>query len=218
MRVQRSWLTIIAATVVLAGCGGSKKEPEPTAATPAPAEPAVNVVQPGGFNEPSRKVDPNTTPMAVPVTDADVEFMQKMIGHHTQAIVMTGWVPDRTSSPSVRLMARRMEVSQTDEIELMKRWLKKQGKAPAEHQHGAADMPGMLTPEQLKQLQAADGVEFDKLFLAFMTQHHQGALQMVADLYTAGGGGESEIQQFAMHVDSDQAIEIQRMAEVAAKL
>ena len=76
----------------------------------------------------------------------------------------------------------------------------------------------MLTPAQLEKLQAASGKDFDKLFLESMTQHHKGALEMVAELYNAGGGNETEIQQFAMHVDSDQGIEIQRMAELAKKL
>jgi uncharacterized protein (DUF305 family) len=218
MQAHKSWVTICVAAAILAGCGGSDKEPQTAAETAAPAETAVNVVQPGAPGEPSKKIDPNTTPVPIKATEADVEFMQKMIGHHTQAVVMTGWVPDRTSSTSIRLLAKRMEVSQKDEIDLMKRWLKQQGKAPAEHEHSADEMPGMLTPEQLEQLQGAEGKAFDKLFLEFMTQHHQGALQMVADLYSAGGGNETEIQQFAMHVDSDQAIEIQRMAELLQKL
>lgn len=219
MGMRTSWLTICVAAV-LTGCGGSNKEPEPdaTEATPAYSSPAPNVVQPGAPGEPSKKVDPNATPVAVQAVDADVQFMQKMIGHHNQAVVMTGWVPDRTSSTSIRLMAKRMEVSQKDEMDLMKAWLKKQGVALDEHAHSATDMPGMLTPDQLEQLQGASGKDFDKLFLESMTRHHQGALQMVADLYNAGGGNETEIQQFAMHVDSDQSIEIQRMAELLQKL
>jgi uncharacterized protein (DUF305 family) len=51
-----------------------------------------------------------------------------------------------------------------------------------------------------------------------MTQHHQGALQMVLDLLNAGGGSEVEIAQFVGHVDSDQGIEILRMRELAKKL
>ena len=59
---------------------------------------------------------------------------------------------------------------------------------------------------------------FDRLFLRYMTQHHQGALTMVQQLVDDGGGGETEIGQFILHVDSDQSIEIQRMAELAGKL
>jgi uncharacterized protein (DUF305 family) len=72
-------------------------------------------------------------------------------------------------------------------------------------------MPGMLTHAQLMQLEAARGSEFDRLFLEFMIQHHEGALEMVRQLFAAGGGQESEMFQFASHVDGDQRIEITRM-------
>jgi uncharacterized protein (DUF305 family) len=199
---------------VLVGCGGSSKEAG--TATPEPVA-TVNVVQPGAPGEPSKRVDPSKTPAAVAAVAADADFMRKMIHHHNQALTMTAWVPEKGANTSIRLMAKRMEVSQTDEIALMQQWLKKQGLNPDE-QHTDMNMPGMLSPEQLKKLETAQGKDFDRLFLKYMTQHHQGAIQMVADLYNAGGGGETEINQFAMHVDSDQGIEIQRMAELAGKL
>jgi uncharacterized protein (DUF305 family) len=219
MQAHKSWLTICVATAVLAGCGGSNKDPEPgpDAATPTATETAVNVVQPGAPGEPTKQLPPGTTPVPIEPVEADFEFMQKMITHHDQALVMTGWVPDRAGDEGIKLLAKRMEISQKDEVEQMKQWLKKHGREPAPHEHSADEMPGMLTPEQLEQLQGAEGKQFEKLFLEFMTQHHQGALQMIADLYSAGGAGETEIQQFAMHVDSDQSIEIQRMAELLKK-
>jgi uncharacterized protein (DUF305 family) len=201
---------------VVAGCGGSNKEP--VAATPEPVETAVNVVQPGAPGEPSRKITVTPTPEGRDFVAADAEFMRGMIHHHDQAVRMTRWVPDRTASTSIRLLAKRMEVSQVDEIAMMKRWLKDRGEETGGHEHTDTSMPGMLSQEQLDQLENAKATEFDRLFLQFMTQHHQGALQMVADLYNAGGGQEPEIAQFAMHVDSDQNIEIARMAELAAKL
>ena len=215
MKVHKSRLTICVLAAVLAGCGGSGND-EAGTATPEPVA-TVNVVQPGAPGEPSKKVDPSKTPEAAQATDADADFMRKMIHHHNQALTMTAWVPEKGANTSVRVMAKRMEVSQTDEIALMQQWLEKQGLNPNE-QHTDMDMPGMLSPEQLKELENAQGKDFDRLFLKYMTQHHQGALQMVADLYNAGGGAETEINQFAMHVDSDQGIEIQRMAELAEKL
>jgi uncharacterized protein (DUF305 family) len=80
------------------------------------------------------------------------------------------------------------------------------------------DMPGMLSQAQLDKLENAEGKAFDKLFLRSMTQHHKGALQMVQEATDKGAGVETEIGQFMLHVDSDQSIEIQRMAELAAKL
>ena len=144
--------------------------------------------------------------------------MRGMIHHHDQAITMTGWVPDRTSDTSIRLLAKRMEVSQTDEVAFMRKWLETRGEDPnSQHDEHAPSMPGMLTQEQLDALENAKGKAFDKLFLAYMTQHHEGAIQMVAELYSGGGGTEPELNQFALHVDSDQSIEIKRMAQLAAE-
>ena len=104
----KSQLAACAVAVLLAGCGDSKKEPEEVASAP------VNVVQAGAPGEPSQKVAPGATPAPVLHTPADVEFMQGMIHHHQQAIVMTDWVPERTENTSVRVMARRMAISQTE--------------------------------------------------------------------------------------------------------
>jgi uncharacterized protein (DUF305 family) len=215
MWVHKSRLTICAIAALLVGCGGSK--PEPVAATPE-ATPTVNAIVPGAPGEPSRTVTATPTPEGGGFVPADVEFMRGMIHHHDQAIIMTGWVPERTGNTSVRVMAKRMEVSQTDEVTFMKKWLKARGEDPNNHDHEHMAMPGMLNTEQLDALQNAKGTKFDRLFLAYMTQHHEGALQMVAELYNGGGGLESEISQFVMHVDSDQSIEIKRMAQLAQKL
>lgn len=162
------------------------------------------------------------------VTETDVRFMQGMIGHHAQAVVMAHLVPSRTSSPSLRLLAERIDVSQRDEIKFMNSWLEQRGatvtgKMPAMHDHGAmmADhamlMPGMLTPEQLAQLTAATGAEFDRLFLTFMIQHHQGALVMVKDLLASPGSGqEPALFEYASDVDSSQRAEIARMRAMLA--
>ena len=76
----------------------------------------------------------------------------------------------------------------------------------------------MLTEPELKRLAAARGVAFDRLFLKSMIRHHEGALTMVAELYAADGGAESEIGAFARHVEADQQIEIGRMRETLAEL
>src|ERR1044072_5379094 len=132
MRLGKSLLTVCVATACLAGCGDSKSEPEPGAAS---AQPATNVVQPGAPGEPSRKLPPGTKTEQLPHTEADVAFMQGMIHHHQQAIVMTDWVPDRTESTSIRLMARRMAISQTDEMKQMREWLTKRDIDPGDHSH-----------------------------------------------------------------------------------
>ena len=150
-------------------------------------------------------------------TKADVEFMQGMIAHHAQAIVMSDLVPSRTTRVPIRMLAERITVSQRDEIKLMGTWLQDHhGTAPSpdSHQmHSAATlMPGMLTADQIAELGAATGAEFERLFLEFMIRHHEGALTMVAGLFaTPGAGQEVDVFRFASDVDADQRAEIRRM-------
>ncbi len=181
-------------------------------------------MQPGAPGEPTRLIS-GTIPDEMggaAWTAADAAFMRGMIPHHAQALRMTALVPDRAASRAVRQMALRMEISQRDEIALMERWLRDRGEdvpAWAHIQHGdhaaMADMPmmpGMLTRQQMSRLEAAEGAEFDRLFLEYMIQHHEGAIVMVDTLFsTEGAGQESEMFQFASHVDADQRAEIARM-------
>jgi uncharacterized protein (DUF305 family) len=201
----------------------------------------TQAVQPGAPGEPPRTVAAVEAAAAASVrhTEADVHFMQGMIAHHAQALEMTALVADGNARDDVRLLARRIEMAQADEIELMQRWLRVRRLEVPEirptHAHGAHHqdhaghgqhqpgehhhlMPGMLTAEELARLGQARGAEFDRLFLEFMIRHHEGALVMVADLFAGGGGQEGEIFQFASHVDSDQRIEIARMRRMASQL
>ena len=154
---------------------------------------------------------------AVPLkhTKADTDFMQGMIGHHAQALEMTALLYTRSTRADMKLLAERIDVSQGDEIKMMKRWLEARGESvPNEHAHhmGGALMPGMLTAEQMARLGAAKGDEFDQLFLEAIIYHHQGAIAMAAGLFAAPGAAQdSEIFDFASHVDGDQRMEIARM-------
>ncbi len=174
-------------------------------------------------------------------TDFDVHFMQMMIPHHAQALEMTALVPNRSSSEAVQVLARRIELSQADEIEMMERWLRDRGEDLPEvqptisghgahhhhqhhHQHSDAahahdDKPGMLSPDQMTELSEARGVDFDRLFLELMIFHHEGALTMVEELLAAEGAAQdTEIFRFASHVEADQYVEIQRMRSMLADL
>lgn len=180
------------------------------------------------------RVAPSPTAVTVPAdtnragyTAADVEFMQGMIGHHAQALEMTGLVAGRAASPGVRLLAERIQVSQKDEITRMQNWLRVRGEqvpcVEPGHQHDdmAAHlmMPGMATPAQMAQLAAASGNAFDRLFLELMIRHHQGALRMVADLFAAPRPAqEPEFFQMANDVDADQRAEVARMEALLATL
>ena len=185
---------------------------------PGGVESGPRIVQPGAPGQPSRVIaaDKAVDLSRVQHTPADVRFMQGMIGHHAQALEMTDLLRTRTSSEDMKLLARRIEVSQADEIKMMQEWLKARGQAVpdahAHHAHGATLMPGMLTAEEMTRLAAAKGAEFDRLFLEFMIKHHEGALTMVTELFaTPGAGQESEIFAFASDVDADQRMEIDRM-------
>ena len=179
------------------------------------------IVQPGAPGASSRVItaEQATDVSRVQHTPADVQFMQRMIGHHSQAIDMTTLLASRTASESMRKLALRIEVSQADEIDMMKRWLAARGQEAPDphvyHMHGAVLMPGMLTQEEMDRLSAAEGAAFDRLFLEFMIKHHEGALIMVKELFsTPGAGQESEIFAFATDVDADQRMEIDRMRTI----
>jgi uncharacterized protein (DUF305 family) len=216
------WLVLALAVLAVAGCSSDDDEPEA-------GEAAKNIVQPGAPGQPSRTLSADELAELEPPahTDADVAFMQGMIQHHAQALLMTSLVPTRTDSRDVPLLAGRMEISQEDEIRQMRSWLEERGEeAPALHRahghaHGAlvgARMPGMATEAELKRLRAARAAAFDRLFLELMIRHHKGALTMVRELNLSGGGLEPNVGAFARHVEADQAIEIARMQELLAKL
>lgn len=154
-------------------------------------------------------------------TAADVHFVAGMIGHHAQAIQMAGWGPSHGASPAVRVLCERIVVAQNDEIAFAQRWLREHHELvppadPRGHVMPGMEhpmlMPGMLTAEQMAQLDGARGAEFDRLFLKFMIQHHQGAITMVGQLLSAQGAAQDgPVFRFAADVNADQTTEIDRM-------
>jgi len=214
----------LAAVIAAGACGAPVREPAP-ASVPA-AAPASAAASPASASAEAAG--------ARRYTEADVRFMTGMIAHHAQALEMTGLVFARTGREDVRMLSRRIELSQQEEIRGMRRWLIDRG-LPAPDPQGSAShdamggmpmqhdsthhemMPGMLTPEQLTELGRASGPAFDRLFLEDMIRHHQGALQMVAALLaTRGAAQEPETFRFASDVDADQRAEIARMQAMFA--
>ena len=163
-----------------------------------------------------------------PYTAEEVLFMSGMIAHHAQAVLMAGWAPTHDASPALRAMCERIVVGQGDEIVLMQRWLRDRHEPvpPADPRGQVMPgmdhpmlMPGMLTPAQMAQLDSARGPTFDRLFLTYMIQHHQGAILMVNQLFGSPGGGEEEIVfRFASDVYADQTTEIDRMSRMLLAL
>jgi uncharacterized protein (DUF305 family) len=161
-----------------------------------------------------------TVPAGANYTVADVEFMQGMIAHHAQAIHMSRMAEKHGASPRLLRLAIKIDQSQVAEIRLMQEWLRSNGQvAPDTSSWRTMTMAGMLTEAQLKELDAATGVEFDRLFLEFMIVHHEGALQMVKDLFAAPRGGqEVDVNVFANDVVSVQTAEIGVMRQMLSQL
>ena len=192
-------------------------QPAPAASGQAQA-PAI--VQPGAPGQGSTVVSSVPAFQGANFTDADVKFMQGMIHHHNQALLMVAMIPTHTKTPQLIAMGQKIQLSQSGEIEAIKQWLTaRKQEVPMIHADGTAmtghgdmaPMPGMLTPERMKALDEARNANFDELFLTGMIQHHKGALSMVADVRAAGGGKETNIGDFLSGVDNDQRMEIVRM-------
>jgi uncharacterized protein (DUF305 family) len=157
---------------------------------------------------------------------ADVNFMAGMIPHHAQAVLIAGWAPSHGASPAVQRLCERIVVAQRDEIQLMQNWLREKGQeVPAANStrmrmtmNGMTHdmlMPGMLTDEELKALDASRGVDFDRGFLTAMIRHHTGAISMVDDLESAPGSRQDEtVFRFSQDVYADQTTEIRVMTKM----
>ena len=191
-----------------------------------PAKPVV--VQPGAPGKPSRTLPTTTRATLPPRSQADVEFMQGMIMHHSQAVEMTALIASHTENKDLGSLGARISSSQSDEIKFMQRWLAGRGEAVSMAKPGMpgmdmvrepmALMPGMLTLEQMAALRKAKGAEFDRLFLTGMIQHHGGALTMVKDLFdTAGAGQDADLFNFATDADNTQRAEIKIMQTMLEK-
>ena len=259
MRSSSLFWILPAALIGLVGC-------QTTAPTAEPAPPARSTPAAPPTARPSAVPD-NAAEMEAAYwariqegrtryTQADVDFMAGMIGHHAQALVMSAWAPTNGASPAVQRLAARIINAQRDEIETMQRWLRDREQAvPLVHiegstlmihmqepgasseagegmdhegmdhegmDHGAmhggmdhASMPGMLSQAQMDELEAARGVDFDRLFLRYMIQHHGGAITMVDALFAAdGAANDEEAFKVASDVQVDQRTEIARMQQM----
>ncbi|MFJ3670648.1 DUF305 domain-containing protein [Streptomyces sp. NPDC090106] len=143
---------------------------------------------------------------------ADVTYARTMIEHHAQALEMTGLVPDRAKSTSVKRLADRIAAAQGPEITSMRGWLTAQGKDETGETHDHAAMPGMATEAQLKKLRAAKGAAFDELFLTLMITHHEGAITMATEVKSQGNN--IQIEEMADDVVAQQTSEISRMRDL----
>ncbi len=203
-------------------------------ATPSPQS-APAIIQPGAPGTANKTLSPRAAtageaPKAP--SKADVDFMQGMIMHHSQAVEMTELLKTRTTDPAMLELGKKIDVSQSDEMRWMKQWLTDRGFPITSDPMAGMDMkgmdmkgmdmkgmdmsmpmmPGMLTSAQMDALRKASGPEFDHLFLTGMIQHHSGALLMVKELFaSAGAGQDPQLFDFASDVDNTQQAEIDIM-------
>ena len=192
-----------AALVIAVFAAGGSVTPAAAQSTPAAATASDSVVR--GY------------------TQADVDFMTGMIAHHAQALIMSRWAPSHGASPEILTLTSRIINSQKDEIQTMQRWLRDHGKqAPegsAAHLTMGMMMPGMLTDQQMAQLDSSRGPEFDRQFLRLMIQHHTGALTMVDTLFSKYGAAQKDlVYKIASEIQSDQSTEIARMRKMLTAL
>ncbi|QBR92493.1 DUF305 domain-containing protein [Nocardioides euryhalodurans] len=218
--------TALATLALVTGCSSDEPPREDDSAAQS------KIIQPGRPGEGNETVDPDTTVEAAPTNDDDVMFMQMMVPHHAQALEMCELAQTRAEDPQVVAIARRIKGAQGPEISGMAAWLQaRQIEVPESmadlEGHGAhgghgedggetMSMPGMLTGQQMRELAAADGAEFDRLFLAGMIQHHRGAVDMANE--AMGAGSDTLALELAADIATGQLAEIGRMQDVRRSL
>jgi uncharacterized protein (DUF305 family) len=220
---------VMGVAVPLLAATACAKRSEPPAPTPAP----IIVVDQSLLNPAEQARRDGGIP---PFVAADVKFMQGMIHHHAQAILIAKWAPSHGASDAVQRLCERIVVAQRDEIRLMSTWLRQRNQeVPAADTVGMAAhaghdmpgmtmampalMPGMLTPAQVAELDSARGRQFDRLFLQYMIQHHRGAITMVHELFASHGAAQDGVvSRFATDVEADQGAEIERMSLMLAAI
>ena len=163
---------------------------------------------------------PIVIPKGALYTKADVEFMQGMIAHHAQAIVMSRMAESHHANQQVLKLSNKIDQSQAPEIRIMQAWLTRNNQfAPDTSSWHHVMMSGMLTAAQLQELDAAQGVDFDRAYLRLMIQHHVGALKMVNDLFNVAlAGQEVDVNVFANDVVTAQTTEIGIMQKLLNQL
>ncbi len=153
--------------------------------------------------------------------DADVSFASEMIPHHRQAVEMSEMAKSRASSPEVRSLAADIEAAQGPEIDTMSRWLEDWGQdVPSDSSTdgmggmdmGEGQMPGMMSSEEMGDLERLDGAPFDRMFLTMMIAHHEGAIEMAQA--EQRDGRSSEATDLAQQIEDAQTTEIATMRQL----
>jgi uncharacterized protein (DUF305 family) len=211
MRRRLVALAVVGVAAAVAAMLAWSSSPNPASA-PRPSQSPALVIVPGQPGESASVLpaDRVQVPDGSAYNSVDAEFVRMMIPHHQQALEMAALAPTRAADPRIRAVADRIRVAQRTEIDVLRAWLKARSLAESTQDHHG--MPGMQTAASLAALDAARGAAFDRMFVAMMSEHHQGAVQMAKGVLSAGRDGQ--LEQLATSTAHEQAVEITRMREL----
>jgi uncharacterized protein (DUF305 family) len=149
---------------------------------------------------------------------ADVMFAQMMIPHHQQAVEMAELAESRAADPEIKKLARKIKAAQAPEIATMRGWLKAWGvpEMPMGEEHHGHGMPGMMTEEDMAELEASEGGAFDRMFVEMMIEHHDGAIEMAKTELSRGTNPEAK--DLAEAIIATQQAEIDQMKAILRRL
>ena len=225
-------LIFLISTTVTVGCSvtGENNDISFNSTEVIPIEKNISshsIIQPGAPGEESKTLDPAeaTNIAGTSYIQADVDFLEGMIVHHKQAILMSELAAERTNNQTILDLADRIDISQEDEIDFMENWLKPRGenknlsKQEYMQDHKQMKMGGMASSEELKELRESKSTSFDQIFLELMINHHDGALEMVKTLKQFPGNAyDSSLDEFISELINDQGVEIERMNGILVNL
>jgi uncharacterized protein (DUF305 family) len=220
MSRQRT-VALVAAAVAVLGAGGAafaaRSGDDRSAAAPRPAVssgPPQRVVLPGRPGDPATVTDSDKVraPDGSTYNAADTAFVQMMIVHHLQAVEMAKLAPERAADTRLRALAQRIGAAQTPEIAWMQAWLRDRRQPAGDPAHDHHTMPGMQSDADMTALAGSHGADFDRRFVAMMTAHHRGAIEMAGAVLD--GGTDQRLYEFANEMAVEQGSEIRRMQEL----
>ena len=200
----------LATSLALSGCSSDDTPEASDAGGP-------RVVAPGKPGEPAKTLTADEAKKARrddSPNSADFAYVQMMIVHHRQALVMTGLAARHADDEQVSRVAERIAAAQRPEIGAMEGWLSRYGGPREQQGHQHAEMPGMATASELDRLREARGKQFDALFLKLMIAHHNGAVTMATDALSEGNN--VLVEEMANDVIAQQSAEIARMQKMRA--
>lgn len=198
--VAASVLALSLAGIV--GCAPGASAPQATGPVSPPAASAP--ADPGSAVSPEHNA-------------ADVQFVKMMVPHHQQALRMAEIVlPKPGLDPQVRQMTEKIQREQGPEIATMQSWLATWNAGPAMSLEQAQGMKGLLSPDDLAELERADGTTAATLFLQQMIEHHEGAVSMSRP--EIEGGANPQAQQLAQSIVQSQQQQIQQMQSMLGRL